>query len=108
MAATPLSTQPSIDISPVSNVQNHKTGAEGTVQDAVVTYTQSIDWIAHVADIGQLSGAARLNVIEKASNLLLYVPAALPGFDGLQPAEGSLRVGELRQALPHYLSELAF
>lgn len=77
------------------------------VQDAVVTCTQSVDGIAPIADIGQLSGAARLNVIEKASYPLLYVPAALPGFDGIQPTEGSLRVGELRQALPHYLSELA-
>ena len=102
------STQPSINLSPVSNVEDHEAGAEGTVQDAVVSYTQSIDWIAHIADIGQLPGAARLNVIEKASDLLLYVPAALPGFDGIQTSEGSLRVGELRQALPHYLSELAF
>ena len=103
----PLLTQPSIDLSPVSNVENHKAGAEGTVQDAVVSYTQSIDWVAQIADIGQLSRAARLNVIEKPPDLLLYVPAALPGFDSLQPTEGCLRVGELRQALPHYLSELA-
>ena len=92
----------------MSNVENHKTWAEGTIQDAVVSYTQSIDWITSIADIRQLPGAARLSVIEEASYLLLYVSAALPGLDGLQPAEGRSPVDELRQALPHYLSELAF
>ena len=92
----------------VSDVENHKTCTEGAVQHPVVSYTQSVDWIAPIADTSQLSGAARPKVIEKTSNLLLYVPAAFPGLDGLQPAEGCSPVDKVKQPLPQYLSELLF